>query len=752
MLVTVVVAFALLTGYLIAYAFFHRDQGELVYIVFNIYALLAVVISFIATVRQKRIDIYKKDIARKRLYHLAQNLTAPAMLWNDSLTEVILNEAVTAATGMSMRQDFEAKHIVPMFFGKKELTDADISEIALAKNQEYSFRTPDGVPHDMIWNTSAVETGPDGVTWLLSIGVPLDDLRIMQSELESYSKRLTVSEGRHNLTKELMDVGLLLIEQGNPQLFPSEKLQQMLGLKKPSVSLQEMREMIYPLDVMAFDNHVNIMRNHMRDYIGRTETLALRVRAADNQYRWFSYRFKATENAETGRLVLGGSVIDITNEKQKDAKIEQIAYEDTVTHIPNRNKLMIMGNELYQCTVELNSSYWVIVMDIDRFHLINDTCGYATGNELLRGFADAMSKQQNLGGFGARISGDNFALILRDSGDDDTPRKVVERIQRTLATKAVGALSNRSLTCSAGYARMPADGSSFEEVLEHAEFALSSGTGTLGSITRYTHSMHDSIIRESNLETQLTEGVMRGELVLYYQPKVSLTTGELIGVEALIRWQHPSGKLIPPNVFIPLAERSQLIVQITRFVMEEAIRQAKLWQTMGLPPIVMSINFSSTDFYQENICAQIQRALERHKLAPQYLEIELTESMALMDIDETIARMNELRAAGIQLAMDDFGTGYSSLSYLQRLPFTMVKLDRSFVVHMDEDPVVQEIIHSVARIAAAKQIKTIAEGVETEEQAQALRDVGCDYVQGYLYGKPMPASEFEQMLRDTASR
>lgn len=750
LLVTVVVAFALLTGYLIAYAFFHQDQGDLVYIIFNAYALIAVVLSVIAVVRNKRINIYKNTMTRKRLYHLAQNLTPPAMLWNDSLTEVILNDALSELAGMNMRQDFEAKYVIPMFFGKKDLTDADISEIATAKNREYSFRTPDGIPHDVIWNTTAVETGSDGVTWLLSIGTDLSNLRKMQSELESYSKRLNASEGRHNLTMEMMDVGLLLIEQGNPQLFPSENLQKMLGLKKSSITLQEAREMIYPLDVVAFDTHVQTMRNRMRDYIGRTESLALRVRSADNQYRWYSYRFKATENAETGRLVVGGSVIDITNEKMKDAKIEQIAYEDTVTRLPNRNKLMIMGGELYQCTVALNSSYWVIVMDIDRFHLINDTCGYAAGNELLRGFADAMSKQQSLGGFGARISGDNFALILRDTGDEKLPEKVVGRIQRTLATKAVGALSNRTLSCSAGYARMPADGSSFEEVLERAEFALSSGSKALGSINRYTPAMHDSIIQESNLESQLAESIMRGELVLYYQPKVSLTTGEIVGVEALIRWQHPSGELIPPNVFIPLAERSQLIVQITRFVMEEAIRQAKLWQTMGLPPIVMSINFSSTDFYQENICEQIQKALLRHNLAPQYLEIELTESMALMDIDETISRMNELRAAGILLAMDDFGTGYSSLSYLQRLPFTMVKLDRAFVVHMDEDPVVQEIIHSVARIAAAKQIKTIAEGVETPEQAQALRDVGCDYVQGYLYGKPMPARELEQMLKSIA--
>ena len=747
-LVSIVVVFSLLTGYLIAYAFRHREQGELVYIIFNIYALIAVLVSFIAVMRRKRLEIYKADIARKRLFYLAKNLTSPAMLWNDSLTKLVINDALSELSEMKIREDFDVKLVVPMFFGKKTLTDADISAIVTAKNQEYSFTAPSGMPHDIIWNTTAVETDDDGTTWLLSIGMDLSEKRMMRSELESYSKRLNVSEGRHNLTMELMDVGLLLIEQGNEKLFPSEKLQAMLGLKSEVLTVQELRKRVYPLDVVAFDSHVQTMRNHMRDFIGRTETMELRICAADGQYRWYSYRFKATDTAESGRLVVGGSVIDITKEKQKDAQIEQIAYEDAVTGLPNRNKLMIMGNELYQCTVELSNAYWVIVMDIDRFHLINDTCGYAAGNELLKSFADAMIRQQNLGGFGARISGDNFALIMRDTGDEEAPAKIVGRIQRVLATKAVGPLSNRSLTCSAGFAKMPVDGSSFEEILEHAEFALSSGNKALGSISRYTHEMHDTIIQESTLEAQLAEAVMNNELVLYYQPKISLETGEIIGMEALIRWKHPSGNLIAPGVFIPIAERSQLIIQITRFVMDEAVRQAKLWQTMGLPEIVMSINFSSTDFYQTNICEQIQKTLKRHGLESRFLEIELTESMALMDVDMTASRMMELREAGIQLAMDDFGTGYSSLSYLHELPFTMVKLDRSFVVHMHDDPVVQEIVHAVARIASAKKIKTIAEGVETPEQEKMLREAGCDYVQGFLYGHPMCAQEAEQFIRN----
>lgn len=745
---SVVVAFALATGYLIVYAFFHREKGDLVYLIFNTYALAAVILSFAMVLRRQRQEKQKKILTRKRLEYLAKNLTSPAMLWDDRLKTLIINESLSRLAELQMRDDYDVKYVVPMFFGKKELDAAGISAVVSAKNQEYAFTSPSGVPHDMIWNTSAVETDEDGVTWLLSIGLDLDDVRKMQSELEIASKRLTVSEGRHNLTMELMDVGILLIEQGNSHLFPSEKLQKMLGINESAMTVDAMRSRVYALDIVTFDNFVQNMRNNMRNYIGRTETLELRISSADGQYRWYSYRFKATQNADSGRLIVGGSVIDITAEKEKDAKIEQIAYEDAVTGIPNRNKLMLMGNDLYQCTVDLNSSYWVIVMDIDRFHLINDTCGYAIGNELLLSFADALKKQLNLGGFGARISGDNFALILRDTGDDSLPEKVVGRVQRTLATKAVGSLSNRSLTCSAGFARMPADGESFEKVLEHAEFAMSTGKHHPGSIRRYTSAMHDTIIHESNLETQLNDAVMRREFVLYYQPKIDLHTGEIKGMEALIRWKHPSGKLIAPGIFIPMAERSQMITQITRFVLDEAVRQAKLWQTVGLPEMIMSINFSSTDFYQDNICNVIMKMLNRHGLDPKYLEIELTESLALMDIDITIDRMNQLREAGIQLAMDDFGTGYSSLSYVQQLPFTILKLDRSFVVGMDRDPVVQEIIRSVARIAKAKQIRTIAEGVETPEQAVMLREMGCDLAQGFLYGHPMDAKEAERFIRD----
>ena len=743
----IIVIFSLVTVFVIFYAYRHREKGDLIYIIFNAYALTAVALSFLLVLHRQRVNRRKQESKRKRLQYLAKNLSSPAMLWDDSFQTVILNDTLLRLADLTLKEQIDPKLVVPMFFNKKEMTDADIRDVVLAKNQEYKITAGGGKQLDLIWNTSSVETDENGVTWFLSIALDLAELRMMQSELENYSKRLNISEGKHNLTMELMDVGILLIEQGNPRLFPSEKLQQMLGLKKDYITVSELRKRVYPTDLVTFDSHYQTMRTKMRDFIGKTDTMELRLCAADGQYRWYSYRFRATQNMATGRLAVGGTGIDITKEKEKDAQIIRIAYEDSITGIANRQKLMQMGHDLYQCTLELNSSYWVIVMDLDRFHLINDTCGYAAGNFLLREFAEIMKQQLSLGGFGARISGDNFALILRNNNDDTLPDTVVRRVQRALATKAAGILSNRSLTCSAGYAQMPADGETFEKVLEHAEFALSTQSETAGSISRYTEQMHDAIIHENNLETRLSEAVMRNELVLFYQPKVSLKTGKVMGLEALIRWQIAPGKLISPEVFIPIAEKSQLITQITQFVLHEACRQMKCWKDAGLPEIVMSINFSSTDFYQENICEQILAALNKYRLDPRLLEIELTESLALKDIDLTIDRMNQLRAAGILIAMDDFGTGYSSLSYIQRLPFTMLKLDRSFVMHIEDDKVVQEIVSSVARIAGAKKIQTIAEGVESQKQVDFLRKAGCDYAQGYLYGHPMTAQETEQYIR-----
>lgn len=746
-----VTVFAFLTAYLMVYAFWHRNASENIFLVLSAYALLAVLMAYSFNYYWQGEQRRHKESAQRRFKHMVENLSAPALLWDDALNKVIINEKLREIAELEAREEgYDPKFLVPWIFGKTTIEEQDIQEILTAKDREFSFVANKGTPHEVIWNTAALETDDNGISVFLTIGYDLANIRIMESKLQSYSKRLAASEGRHALSMELTEIGILIGEQGSDTMFLSSELQTMLGIQKNSITVEELRKHVYPMDMAIFDNHIQMMRTGMSQYLDEIHIMEIRLCGADGLYRWYVYRYKATRVKGSNKLAFGGAILDNTKIKEKDEKIERIAYEDPITKISNRSKLMLMGQELYACTKDIGSAYWVIVIDIDRFHLINDTCGYESANELLRDLARSLTRTLGLGGFGARISGDNFALILHSNGDDNLPIRAIQKIQQSLASLAVGKFVHRSLSCSAGYAQMPRDGQSFEQVLEHAEFALSSGAHVNGSIRAYTKEMHDRIIRESTLEKQLVDAVQRREFVLYYQPKISLQDGSVMGMEALIRWHRPDGTVLPPSEFIPIAERSQIITQITRFVLYEACRQTRIWQDMGLPKLIISINMSSADFYQENLSEQVMNALIKNGVAPQYLEIELTESLALKDVEQTISHMNQLRAAGIQIAMDDFGTGYSSLSYIQQLPFTMLKLDRQFVEHMEDVIVVQEIVSSVVRIAKAKNIRTIAEGVETPEQARQLRLSGCDYGQGYLYGKPLTAAEMEQLIRENA--
>lgn len=262
----------------------------------------------------------------------------------------------------------------------------------------------------------------------------------------------------------------------------------------------------------------------------------------------------------------------------------------------------------------------------------------------------------------------------------------------------------------------------------------------------YDAEMHEEILHQGEMQKSLSDAIEKHHLQLYYQPKFDLHTEKIMGAEALIRWIKPDGTMVSPNVFIPIAEKTGMISDISNFVLREACQQNGLWQKEGLSPIVMSINFASGDFYQANVCEVVQHELDKAGLQSKYLELELTERLALGDINYTINQMNALREMGVLLAMDDFGTGYSSLSYIQRLPLTLLKLDRSFIIEIETDSVAQVIVSAVIQIAKSMDMETIAEGVEYENQSKILKDMGCDYIQGYLYGKPMPAEEFRKRL------
>lgn len=726
----IALVFAAATSIVIAYAHFHPNISYIVLSVFIVTIMLLWLTFAIsnAVYHRCRTTIDTGDIA-----DITENLNTEIVIWTNDCSAVFMNKRLRELLGIDS-SGFDHIAVMKKIFGVDDLSSQTIQKIISGVIGESTFTTFDGKKACVAWSTSLFKQNKN-FSLYLSTGFNLTEIKQMQSSLKSANDCFTLS-------MELSEIGVLM-SRDRSNYYASPELIRMLGLKKNTVGISEFRSLVHPNDRIHFDSCLKWL-DFGESPNGEVKNLEMRIKSADGNYRWYSYRFKAITVANNTFPVLGGAFLDITNEREKDMLIERLAYIDDITGIANRNKLVKTGQETFECCKMLNYSYWVIVLDIDRFHIVNDTCGYDNGNILLKDFAHLLYKYVSPGGLAARISGDNFAIILRDYGDSELPARTAASIMEDMTKLAVNEFSSLNLTCSAGYSKMPEDGDSFLDVLEHAEFALKSGGDSHSSVCAYEPSMHDSIIGNTEMEKALADAIDNNELQLFYQPKINLNDGKIMGVEALVRWIKPDGTIIRPDEFVPVAESSHLIGRISEFVLNEACRQNMMWQRMGYPNIIMSINFSSSDFYQKDLKDKVFEALVKSGLEAQWLEVELTERLALSDVDFAVAQMNKLRELGVKLAMDDFGTGYSSLSYIQVLPITLLKLDRSFIIDIEHDNIAYEIVSAVIRIAKSKGIETIAEGIENCRQAEILRKTGCDFAQGYLYGKPMPAQEMDK--------
>ncbi|MDD6278530.1 MAG: EAL domain-containing protein [Oscillospiraceae bacterium] len=711
--------------------FFPEESGLILAIFLSTVVLLAfIILVFQYILGHNKIMLDMHDIAS-----VTENLNTEVAIWLNDCSAVFLNKKLRRLLGISDSASFNHKETLMRIFGTDDITPEIIAGLLDDTASEASFVCADGNTTEIAWSTSLFKQKKD-FSLYLSAGFNMTEIKNMQRSLSDTNERF-------NLSMELSEIGILM-SYDMVNFHASPETVRMLGLESSIIGINEFRSLIHPNDRIQYDSWFKMIEADNASSSG-VKCIELRIRSVGGMYRWYSYRFKMVRASGNAALI-GGALLDITTEREKDILIERLAFVDEVTEIPNRNKLMRIGQETYECCKHLNYTYWIIVFDIDRFHIVNDTCGYDSGNKLLKDFAHLLYKFVGTGGLAARISGDNFALILRDYGDDELPVRTAMTIQEDMTKLAVNEFASLNLTCSAGYSRMPDDGNSFLDIFEHAEFALKSGSSSQSSISCYEPSMHDSIIGNTELEKALSDAIDNDELRLFYQPKIDLATGKIMGVEALVRWIKPDGTIVRPDVFIPIAESSHLVGRISEFVLNEACRQNMLWQRMGFKNIVMSINFASSDFYQKDLKDKVMDALIKSGLEPKWLEVELTETLALRDIDFAVAQMNKLRELGVKLAMDDFGTGYSSLSYLQVLPITLLKLDRSFITDIEHDSIAFEIVSSVIRIAKSKKIEIIAEGIENENQANILRNAGCDFAQGFLYGKPVPPEKITEFL------
>lgn len=718
----------------------------------NILILAYLIVEFVSTISYviaiKYINANQQRHEKESLSKIMTSINAMVILWDADFDYVNVNDEFIKTMG------YTAEELLDKATLRKVLPpDAfceNLQAIINCKDEEFNAIAKSGEHVCTVWNTSIMSctTFKKQKKYLMmSIGFDLTETLEMKQSLMKYANDLADTENKYALSMELSEVGLILKEAYSTQLYLSEQLQNMFGVNKQYLSYNEFKKLIHPNDLVAVDSLISTLVISYTDS-NTIHSLDFRAMCYDKTYHWYQFRYKVSPSKDLLEASIGGSIIDITKDKEKDSIIEKMAYIDEVTEIYNRNKFMQIGQETFECSLNCTIDYWVIVFDIDSFHLINDTCGYLAGNKLLHEFATVITALLKDFGFGARIGGDNFALLTRDTGDDELPIKLIKEIQNGLANISEKSFSTQTITCSAGYCKMSDGGDDFTHILDHAEFSLSLSNGARGSIIRYDNKIHDKIIESTTIEKELALAIENKELVLYYQPKINLTNGDLIGMEALIRWIKPDGTIIPPNEFIPVAENSMLITKISDFVLYEACSQNKYWQDKGYDPVTVSINLTAVDFYQTDVRDSIQKALTKTGLEAKWLDVELTESLALKDIDHAISQMRELKELGVKLSMDDFGTGYSSLSYIQVLPITVLKLDRSFIMYLEDDEISREIVSAVIRIAKSKKIETIAEGIETEKQAEILKESGCDHAQGYFFGRPMPADKFEDFMRD----
>lgn len=724
----------------------HAIQALRIYVLM----LIGLTGSLVAVVRYYQSQHSSVDI--DRILNMVRSVKVPALIWASDLSTLYTNQAMDELLGVSESEDpGDSAVLLTSFFHSIGINARNAADMLDGKTYDSAMHDAASYKHYISWSTSLLKRSSKDVSLYLTIGFDTTELESAKQSLTAYAQNLAVSQSRYELSMKLSGIGILLCESIHDMYYVSEEAKAFLGIQESHITFVEFRKKLHPDDRILFDDYLNKIRTTKADDASsKPRSLELRIRSeACKPYVWYAYHYHENLKSSNGAPIIGGALIDITSDKSKDLTIERLAFLDEITEIANRNKLMREGEETYRICKTMGTFCWIIVLDIDRFHIVNDSFGYENGDKILRNFAHILCKYAANGGFAARVSADNFVLVLHDYtdfGDEELPVRTIERIRADMADLTTGEFASLALSCSAGFARIPSDGNNFTDVLEHAEFALAMGKGELSYLMGYDANMHQEIVSQGELEKELADAIAERQLQLYYQPKVSLHTGKITGAEALIRWIKPDGTRISPNVFIPIAERTGLISEISQFVLREACQQNAIWQKIRLTPIVMSINFASGDFYQKNVCDAIKDVLIRTGLDAKWLELELTERLALGDINYTVQQMNALREMGIQLAMDDFGTGYSSLSYIQLLPLTLLKLDRSFIIEIETDTVAQEIVSAVIKIAKSMNIETIAEGVELEGQAKILKSMGCDYIQGYLYGKPMPAIEFQRRL------
>ncbi|MCK9172456.1 MAG: EAL domain-containing protein, partial [Desulfuromonas thiophila] len=509
-------------------------------------------------------------------------------------------------------------------------------------------------------------------------------------------------------------------------------------------------------DLQRSDNPVHqFLRRHIADF--RQNGAASGIVPAD----WTEERLARRKNGSTywerssfspvydqqGQLshflMLGE---DISDEKNSALQFEYLATHDSLTGLANRLLLHDRTDQAILKAKRQRQQVFLLLLDLDRFKIVNDSLGHDIGDQLLLQVAERLRGAVRESDTVARLGGDEFVVLFPEVNSDTTIVDLAESIRRAIASPIRIQQREIQVTASIGLSQYPAHGDCCAELIRHADLAMYRAKESGNCLCSFDPAMDQRMAETLEIESDLRHALTRDQLLLHYQPKVACATGQLIGMEALLRWRHPEKGLISPALFIPVAEQTGLIGEIGSWVLDTVCRQVADWQRNGLQPVTVAINLSARQFERADLACQIHDQLQARGVAAGLLEVELTEGLIMKNPLAAVQIMEQLKQYGVRIALDDFGTGYSSLNYLRRFPLDVLKIDRSFVDDLGEDRSAEAVATCIVSIAHSLGLQAVAEGVETETQLRFLRQIGCDQVQGYYFHKPLPVEAITELL------
>ncbi|HEX4945894.1 MAG TPA: EAL domain-containing protein, partial [Blastocatellia bacterium] len=574
------------------------------------------------------------------------------------------------------------------------------------------------------------------------------------TERQKAAEALRLSEERYALAAEAANDGLWDWNLATNHVYFSPRWKALLGYAESDLEpkMEEWFQRIHEEDRTAVQAALTLHLEGLSEHF----ECEYRMLHQDGRYLWMMSRGLAIGTAPDRRTRIAGSQSDITTRKLAEQQLLHDAFHDALTRLPNRalftDRLKLV---LERAKRHSNYHFAVLFLDLDRFKVVNDSLGHLVGDHLLACVANRVQSVVRAGDTVARLGGDEFTILLENLTSRGEAQGIAERVQECLQQPFQ--LEEHEIFTSASIG-IVYDAPSIqrpEDILRDAETAMYRAKATgKAHYEFFENSMYTRAVGLLRLETDLRQALEREEFILYYQPIVTLKDNTIRGFEALLRWQHPTLGLVPPNDFIPLAEETGLILPMGRWVLRQACQQIRQWQESfpQHPPLHISVNLSAQQLLEEDLVEYVQQILQDNRIQPRCLKLEITESNLIERVARGRATLEKLRALGAEISIDDFGTGYSSLSYLHDLPVSTLKIDRSFIHSINGDPDSTEFARTILLLARNLRMSVVAEGIETPEQAQQLKALACEYGQGYLFSKPVTARIITTLLEESEKK